>query len=572
MVELPVMEVGQRQAKPPHPAELVRDMHDGDLSGLTILFINMPLRESAQPNTPPQGPGLLAARTRRYGAAVSIVDLNAYRLKDEAAIGKPNGRHLSQREARQLLVDHMSKHGEPDIIALSGMITTLRWQEWTVSTCRELVPDAFILSGGGLATEIKAGLFDWMPELDAAAHSEGDDIMLVLAREVRVSRQFGRDLAESPHCLGQIGGRPRFLYAGDRPIDLDELPFAAWDLLHEDVYGQKLLEGYIQTPVWGLAANNSSAVPFIMKRSLTTVSSRGCPYKCAFCYRGAQGETNYGMRSPANLVAEAEWLIDKYQIDFLGFPDDNFGVDKRRTRTLPEAFKPLGGLRWGTHTRLDEAADERIDWMAEAGCIYIGFGAESASANVLERMKKGGFILRPRGEKSNVLTRINGFDFPVTMVQGIKNCRRVGIHANCTWIMAYPGETLEDLKTSVAFILWQEELMTKGLTPGSEAYLTAKAAVNKKMFVATAYPGTAMFNDLACRDILTRDFGISFNHSGEPVIDEALRNYVLELDDATKVMHGRDGQPLNFGAMSEGQFLEARGYVDNGQIERILDM
>ena len=386
------------------------------------------------------------------------------------------------------------------------------------------------------------------------------------------SLNFGRDLADSPHCIGKISGRQRFLYSGDRPLDLDVLPFAAWDLLEKDVYGNPVLEWYIETPVWGMAANNSSAAPFSMKRSLTTVSSRGCPYECAFCYRGAQGERNWGMRSPENLVAEAQWLIDKYQIDFLGFPDDNFGVAKPRIRALPEAFKSLGGLRWGTHTRLDEAADERVDWMAEAGCIYIGFGAESASANMLERMKKGGFILRPRGAESNVLTRINGFDFPWTMVEGIKNCRRVGIHANCTWIMAYPGETLEDLKTSVAFILWQEELMTRGLTPGSTEYALAQSAVNKKMFVATAYPGTAMFNDPACRKTLTESFGITFGHDGEPVTNEALRSYVLELDDATKVMHNADGMALNFGAMPTEQFLLARDHVDSGQIERILNM
>ena len=32
--------------------------------------------------------------------------------------------------------------------------------------------------------------------------------------------------------------------------------------------------------------------------------------------------------------------------------------------------------------------------MAESGCIYIGFGAESADEHTLTLMKKGGFILR----------------------------------------------------------------------------------------------------------------------------------------------------------------------------------
>jgi len=552
-----------------HPSEAVAAMRFNELKGLNVLFINMPLRESATPNTPPQGPGLLAARARQYGAQVSIVDLNAYRIKDSMQ-GKPNGRWLSYEEAENLLQRHMGVHGEPDIIGFSGMITTLRWQEWSARTCRALVPNAFIVSGGGLATEIREGLFSWVPDLDAVVHSEGDDIFLVLAKDVLASRKRGHSMFHAPYCLGEQGGKLRFLYGGDRVQDLDVLPFAAWDLLHEDIDSNPILERYLQVPVWGSAANNSSATSFKMERSLTAVSSRGCPYSCAFCYRGAQGERLYRMRGVSNLIEEVTSMRNIYQLDFFGFNDDNFAVDRRRIQMLPEVFKPLGGFRWGTHTRLDEAADERAQWMAEAGCIYIGFGAESASPRVLDRMDKGGFILRPRGGRDE-LTRIGDFEFPTTMITGIRNCRDVGIHANCTWIMGYPGEKLYDLQTSVAFMLWQEELLTQGLTPGSDAYVLARASVNKCMFTATAYPGTAMFREPQVQTLLTENFGLSFEH-GEPVPNEALRQYTLELDDATKVMYNSSGRPLYYGDMTEEQFLQARTFVDSGCTEKILDM
>lgn len=560
-----------------HPSEGVAELGYKALKGCCVLFINMPLRESAQPNTPPQGPGLMAARLREYGALPSIVDLNAYRLRDETARTRnlPNGRHLTLQETQNLIELHIEAHGEPDVIALSGMITTLRWQENVAKMCRSLVPDSFIVSGGGLATEVKLPLLRWIPELDAVAHSEGDDIILLLANDVtRAKKNAGFNwrsaIRESRYYEGEMNGRPVFMYAGDRPENLDMLPFAAWDLLDEDVLGNKVLEWYINVPVWGLAANNSSATPFGMKRSLTTVSSRGCPYTCSFCYRGAQGERDYGMRSVENLRAEAEWLVREYRVDFIGFPDDNFAVDKRRIVKLPEAFRGLD-IRWGTHTRLDEA-DERLVPMAESGCIYIGFGAESASAHVLDEMNKGGFILRPRGSRENKLVRINGFQFPETMVNGIRKCREVGIHSNCTWIMAYPGEALVDLKTSVAFILWQTEEVTRGLVSSTPEYESAVASINQRMFVATAYPGTAMFKHPKVRSLLHEHFGINFDERGEPVPDEALRSYILELDDATKVLHGSDGSSINFGDMPMDTFLEAREYADSDQLSRILDM
>ena len=89
-----------------------------------------------------------------------------------------------------------------------------------------------------------------------------------------------------------------------------------------------------------------------MQRSLTTVSSRGCPHACAFCYRGAQGERNLGIRSPENLRAEADWLIQTYGMGFIGSPDDNFAVDFKWCAALPHAFEGLDFSR-GTHTCLD---------------------------------------------------------------------------------------------------------------------------------------------------------------------------------------------------------------------------
>jgi len=552
-------------------SELVAEIQPDDLKGLRVTFINMPLRENALPNTPPQGPALMASRLRLYGVDVNLIDLNAYRIKDQTAAkdNKANGRHLSHTETRELLNAHFTKHGEPDVIGLSGMITTLKWQETVLKMCRALLPDVFIMSGGGLATELKNCLFQWMPELDAVAHSEGDDIILSIAQYIKKGKGLSSKsrlslLVSSPFYVGEIEGRHRYLFGGDRPNHLDDLPFAAWDLLETDVFGNKLLERYIETPVWGLAANNSSAAPFKMKRSLTTVSSRGCPYSCTFCYRGAQGERLYGMRSAQNMAKEIEWLIEKYDLDFVGFPDDNFAVDRGRIAELPDALKELN-IRWGTHTRLDEA-DDRLINMAKSGCIYIGFGAESASAKVLEKMDKGGFILR-RG-----LKMLNGFDLPITMLDGIKNCRDVGIHANCTWIMGYPGETLHDLKTSVAFILWQKELYTQDLLKNSEEYDTALDSVNQKVFTATAYPGTAMFKEPSVIESLSKNFGIHFDVGGNPIEDQSFRSYVLELDDATELLHNENGEPLNFSFMPTDLYVEARELIDQDKLEKILDL
>ncbi len=508
-----------------------------DLRGLNVVFINIPLRKSAVPNTTPQGPLLLATILRdKYFVDATVIDLNAYRI---------NGRFLTNDEAFCLIQQHFKAYGEPDLVGLSGMITTLRWQERVARIVRELAPNTFLVSGGGLATELKRGLFGYIPELNGVALGEGDDIIAKIAYDAKITRKRSSG----------------FVYQGNRPKDLDSVPFTDLSLLEKDVFGNKLLEYYIGNPIWGGSANNSSATSFTMNRSTTFVSSRGCPYACAFCYRGAQGERNYGMRSAKNLAEEFKLHIEKYGVDFIGMPDDNFAINHQRVADLVPLLKPLN-IRWGTHARLDESAEFPL--MAEAGCVYIGFGAESASPSVLRAMKKGGFIV-----KSGIIgisVDNNYCLFPRAMVEGIKKCENAGIHANCTWIMGYPTETLEDLKASVAFIKWQEEFY---VSCGKSA-----DSVNKKMFTATWYPGTEMGKRPKVQSILHEAFGINFNKAtGEPVCDENLRRYILELGDATKILKNpKNGEPLNYSDMPTDVFLKARNYIDSGEIYKILEM
>jgi len=570
------LKILNNKPKLPVPSEIIKSFKKDSLKGVKITFINMPLREAAKPNVPPEGPSILAAICREHGASPHIIDLNAYRMKDKDSILRdlPNGRHLTYAEAENMFLRHLETAGDQDVIAFSGKITTLRWQEQMAKIVKKHQPDCFLVSGNGLATEMKSGLFNWIPELDAIGRSEGDDIILIMCHDSKMIKQYGLTRAIngghlSPYHVGEVNGKSRFIYQGDRPKNLDSLPYPAFDLLESDPYGHNVLEDYIKVPVWGLAANNSSATPFTMERSLTTVSSRGCPYACAFCYRGAQGERNYGMRSSEHIAQQIRNYVDKYNLDFIGFPDDNFAVDKRRIKRMIPVFKKYGldKVRWGTHTRMDEADDRAYD-MAESGCVYIGFGAESADAETLTNMKKGGFILKNGMESVSVNGSV--YEFPVTMMNAIKNCKKAGIHPNCTWIMAYPEEKLHNLKTSVAFILWQQEFWSQGLNPTTTEYQLAQDAVNSKMFTATAYPGTEMWK--VVRSDLKKHFDINFDADGNPICDDNLHNYVLELDDATKILNDKDGNPVNFGSMKMDDFLQAREHIDNNQIEKILDM
>jgi hypothetical protein len=127
----------------PHPADVVRDITFRDIEGTRVLLINMPLRESAPPVDAPQGPLLIATNLiNNYGVDVTIIDLNAYRVKDADAErrGLHSGRHLTYNEARELIIRHIDKFGRPVLVGFSGKITTFRWQKEVARTIREILP------------------------------------------------------------------------------------------------------------------------------------------------------------------------------------------------------------------------------------------------------------------------------------------------------------------------------------------------------------------------------------------------------------------------------------------------
>ena len=97
-----------------HPGQVISNLSRKDLEGVRVTLINMPLREAAPPNNAPLGPAILAGVLREWGAAPSIIDLNAYRIRDEDAArrGLPNGRHLNPEEVAALIAHLCSAAAE----------------------------------------------------------------------------------------------------------------------------------------------------------------------------------------------------------------------------------------------------------------------------------------------------------------------------------------------------------------------------------------------------------------------------------------------------------------------------
>ena len=67
-----------------------------------------------------------------------------------------------------------------------------------------------------------------------------------------------------------------------------------------------------------------------MKRVLPLVTSRGCPYRCTFCYNIKFNQRQWRSHSVDFVVTHINELKKRYKLDGIFYHDDNFFVNKKR--------------------------------------------------------------------------------------------------------------------------------------------------------------------------------------------------------------------------------------------------
>lgn len=166
-----------------------------------------------------------------------------------------------------------------------------------------------------------------------------------------------------------------------RPLmkDLDSLPVPARDLVADTVFRNPKLK----------------VTPYA-----TMVTSRNCPFRCIYCVpssltfaREMENREFYG-RKPAisyrsvEKVAEEIHQLHSEGIKAIGFMDDNFIWNEKRTSGIAEALKECG-IVWGCQARVDAISEPIAQILGESGCRYVDLGVESFDEKILDYIHKG---------------------------------------------------------------------------------------------------------------------------------------------------------------------------------------
>jgi len=355
-----------------------------------ILLINPITRAEDPPSYFPLGLAYISGALRQDGHELEILDINAHRW-------------LPPEVEAKLRVARF------DWVGITGLITEYNQLCWLISTIRTHHQSTKIVLGGPLASSLPDFMLQ-STEADIVVRGEGE----LTVKEMARAMQDGGDLREIPGLVLKHNGKVHHTSARAPLLTLDDLPAPDWDLFPVEKYlhGEKV--GF-EFPA----------------RTLNIISSRGCPYRCTYCFHGVFGY-KFRYRSPENIVAEIVWLRVKFNLDGIVFSDDLFVTSKKRVKRFCDLMiQQKVDIRWMVNARVNLIDEELLRRMKTAGCQAVFFGIESGSQKILDSLQKG--VTVEQAERA------------------IKLCKRLGLWGGGYLMIGAPGETKETIRETVEF-------------------------------------------------------------------------------------------------------------------------
>ncbi len=202
--------------------------------------------------------------------------------------------------------------------------------------------------------------------------------------------------------------------------------------------------------------------------SIWIETSRGCPHRCRFCASTIRYRDKIGYKSIDKVIEEIEYARDRWDNPYILFGDDNFVVDRERTRELLQRLAPLG-VKWSGQSDVSFGDDpEILELMHQSGCMVMLIGFESVSALTLTDIDERNWKLKTLGRYVDSAKRIQdhgigvygaftmGFDtdnketFDIT-AEFAKEQYLAGIQVSC--VTPFPGTPLRSEYESTGRLL-----------------------------------------------------------------------------------------------------------------------
>lgn len=256
----------------------------------------------------------------------------------------------------------------PDVVGVMTFTVSMHNSAELMDRVRSVLHDVPFVFGGPHMTALPEETFRRFPRVELGVVGEGEETFVELLQAI-----FDKgDLSKIAGLVwrDQDGGvhrnSPRAYMKS-----LDQLPRPAWELLPH-------------LP----DTCRPSSMTYRALPAVAIVTSRGCPFHCAFCDNSVFGR-KWRANSPEKVLEWIDHLVETYGIKDINLQDDHFMVDKKRLAKFCQLIKERHPtLMWSAIGRADSVDANSVRLMKEAGCWQIAFGLESGSQRILDVLHK----------------------------------------------------------------------------------------------------------------------------------------------------------------------------------------
>ena len=345
-----------------------------------------------------------------------------------------------------------AKHENPDVVFMETTTPSIE-ADYEDLTALKNATGAVIIVGGPHASYFHKTVLQECPAIDIVIRHEFDTKIAGVASNLDNLETVGGITYRQGLAILDNGD-------GDMAKDLDAIPFPDRDVIPWHWY----LEAWF------------SRRPF-----MNMMTSRGCPYYCTFCL---WPQIMYGhkqrFRSLDNVMAEIDFLIDRYGLREINVDDSTFTTNKRRVIEFCQRLRQRKTkIIWTCNGRVDNLDDEVLAEMKASGCKMIRLGVESGSQDVLDKIRKG-LTLRQ-------------------IEDGFRRVKKHGIQALGGFMFGFPFDSRKTVEETIGF--------AKKISPDQVQF-----SINM------CYPGTSLYAYAVANNLLLVKSFKEFDMTHGPVV------------------------------------------------------
>jgi radical SAM superfamily enzyme YgiQ (UPF0313 family) len=274
----------------------------------------------------------------------------------------------------------------PDILGISAVVSTAYgYVKQLCMAVKKVSPSTKIILGGNLAAS--AEILHRFCKVDICVIGEGERVIVNLAVHYLKHGNFDDHSAlQKIKGISFLDNSSSMIFTGyEEAIPARELLDPDFSILEESSrIGQFVTSDPCVKPAF--AVDSRTWEPHrVGKKIAIVVSTKGCVARCTFCHRWDKG---FRQIPPEKVIGRIKYLMDRYNVGFVRFGDENFGSDRKATEELIRLIKPLDVLWNVGGVRACSVEPDLLKRMRDAGCVGLTYGFESGSPDILEVMEK----------------------------------------------------------------------------------------------------------------------------------------------------------------------------------------